>query len=56
MMTHDYRRRGTTPLIPTLNVLTGVVVDQCLPRRRQTEGLTFLRRIDREGPKGVACK
>jgi transposase len=52
-MTHDYRRHGTTTLFAALDVLTGTVIGQCLPRHRHTEFLTFLRRIDREVPKGL---
>jgi transposase len=53
-MTHDYRRHGTTTLFAALNVLTGVVIGQCLPRHRHEEFLKFLRTIDREVPKGFA--
>ncbi len=35
-------------------MLTGVVIGQCLPRHRHDEFLTFLRRVDREVPKGLA--
>jgi len=52
-MTHDYKRNGTTTLFAALNVLTGVVIGQCLPRHRNDEFLKFLRRIDRETPKGL---
>src|SRR5437660_914665 len=52
-MTHDYKRNGTTTLFAALNVLTGVVIGQCLPRHRNGEFLTFLRRIDKEVPKGL---
>jgi len=47
-MTHDYKRNGTTTLFAALNVLTGVVIGQCLPRHRHEEFLIFLRRINRE--------
>jgi transposase len=50
-MTHDYKRHGTTTLFAALNVLTGTVIGQCLPRHRNTEFLKFLRTIDREVPK-----
>jgi transposase len=50
-MTHDYKRNGTTTLFAALDVLTGSVIGQCLPRHRHTEFLTFLRTIDREIPK-----
>ena len=53
-MTHDYKRNGTTTLFAALDVLTGVVIGQCLPRHRHEEFLTFLRRIDREVPKALA--
>src|SRR5664280_1488818 len=53
-MTHDYKRNGTTTLFAALNVLTGVVIGQCLPRHRHEEFLKFLRRIDREVPTGLA--
>ena len=52
-MTHDYKRHGTTTLFAALNVLTGVVIGECLPRHRHGEFLTFLRKIDREVPKGL---
>jgi transposase len=52
-MTHDYKRNGTTTLFAALDVLTGVVIAQCLPRHRHTEFLKFLRTIDREVPKGL---
>src|SRR5207302_1177377 len=50
-MTHDYKRNGTTTLFAALNVLTGIVIGQCLPRHRHDEFLRFLRRIDRAIPK-----
>ena len=53
-MTHDYKRNGTTTLFAALDVLTGKVIGQCLPRHRNDEFLRFLRRIDREVPKGMA--
>ena len=49
-MTHDYKRNGTTTLFAALDVLTGSVIGQCLPRHRHTEFLTFLKTIDREVP------
>jgi transposase len=53
-MTHDYKRNGTTTLFAALNVLTGVVIGECLPRHRHGEFLKFLKKIDREVPKGLA--
>jgi transposase len=52
-MTHDYKRNGTTTLFAALDVLTGAVIGQCLPRHRHAEFLKFLRIIDREVPKGL---
>ncbi|MEO9174150.1 MAG: IS630 family transposase [Gaiellales bacterium] len=52
-MTHDYKRNGTTTLFAALNVLTGAVIAQCLPRHRHIEFLTFLRTIEREVPNGL---
>ena len=52
-MTHDYKRNGTTTLFAALDVLTGSVIGQCLPRHRHIEFLKFLRTIDREVPNGL---
>ncbi len=52
-MTHDYKRNGTTTLFAALDVLTGKVIGQCLPRHRHDEFLKFLRTIDREVPTGL---
>jgi transposase len=53
-MTHDYKRNGTTTLFAALNVLTGVVIGECLPRHRHTEFLRFLRRIQRAVPANLS--
>jgi transposase len=47
-MTHDYKRHGTTTLFAALNVATGKVIGECLPRHRAKEFLIFLKKIDRE--------
>ena len=47
-MTHDYKRHGTTTLFAALDVLTGKVIGQCLPRHRHTEFLKFLKTINAE--------
>jgi len=52
-MTHDYKRNGTATLFAALDVLTGKVIGQCLPRHRHEEFLKFLRTIDREVPRGL---
>ncbi len=46
-MTHDYLRHGTTTLFAALDVKSGLVVGECLPRHRAKEFLRFLRRINR---------
>jgi len=53
-MTHDYKRNGTATLFAALDVLTGKVIGQCLPRHRHTEFVKFLRTIDREVPEELA--
>ena len=50
-MTHDYKRNGTTTLFAALNVLTGVVIGQCMAKHRNIEFLKFLRTIDGQVPK-----
>ena len=49
-MTHDYKRNGTTTLFAALDVLTGTVIGQCLPRHTHIEFLRFLMKIDRGSP------
>jgi len=48
--THDYTRHGTTTLFAALDVATGSVIGQCLPRHRSQEFLTFLRTIEGNVP------
>src|SRR6478736_5307718 len=50
-MTHDDKRNGTTTLFAAMDVLTGTVIGQCLPRHRHEEFLTFLKTIDAEVPR-----
>jgi transposase len=45
-MTHDYKRNGTTTLFAALNVKTGEVIGECLPRHRAKEFVKFLNKID----------
>jgi len=52
-LTHDYKRNGTTTLFAALDVLTGEVIGQCLPRHRHEEFLKFLKTIDAEVPQGL---
>jgi transposase len=53
-MTHDYKRNGTTTLFAALDVLSGKVIGQCLPQHTNNELLHFLKKVDREVPKGLA--
>jgi transposase len=46
-MTHDYKRNGTTTLFAALNVKTGEVIGECLPRHRAKEFIRFLKTIER---------
>lgn len=47
-MTHDYKRNGTTTLFAALNVATGEVIDECLPRHRHDEFLLFLKKLEKQ--------
>lgn len=49
--THDYKRHGTTTLFAALDVATGEVAGECLPRHRHQEFLRFLRMVDIAFPK-----
>jgi transposase len=46
-MTHDYKRNGTTTLFAALDVASGQVIGECLPRHRAKEFIRFLKKIDR---------
>lgn len=52
-MTHDYKRHGTTTLFAAMNVATGVVVHDCMPRHRHQEFLKFLRKVERSVEPGL---
>jgi transposase len=49
-MTHDYKRHGTTTLFAALDVATGEVLHECMPRHRHQEFLRFIRTIDHNVP------
>ncbi|MEO7146934.1 MAG: IS630 family transposase, partial [Terrimesophilobacter sp.] len=51
--THDYKRNGTTTLFAALEVATGKVIGQCLPKHRHNEFLAFLKTIEHEVPTGL---
>jgi transposase len=52
-MTHDYKRNGTTTLFAALDVKTGQVIGECLPKHRAKEFIRFLKTIDRTIAKGL---
>ncbi len=49
-LTHDYKRNGTTTLFAALDVASGKVIGECLPRHRAKEFLAFPRKLLRETP------
>jgi transposase len=49
-MTHDYKRHGTTTLFAALDVKTGSVIHECMPRHRAAEFLRFARKVVRSVP------
>lgn len=53
-LTHDYKRHGTTTLFAALQVAEGRVIGECYQQHRHQEFLRFLKRLDREFPKGKA--
>lgn len=52
--THDYKRHGTTTLFAALNVASGKIHHQCLPRHRRDEFLRFMRHLERRVTKGLS--
>lgn len=50
MLTHDYKRNGTTTLFAALSLLDGQVVGDCMPRHRHQKFIRFLKKIDAETP------
>lgn len=52
-LTHDYERHGTTTLFAALNVATGEVQHECLPRHRRQEFLASMRDVERSVEKGL---
>ncbi|MGH7476001.1 MAG: IS630 family transposase [Longimicrobiales bacterium] len=49
-LTHDYKRHGTTTLFAALDVRTGSVIHECMPRHRAAEFLRFARKVVRSVP------
>lgn len=53
-MTHDYERHGTTTLFAALNVASGEIQHECLPRHRRVEFLQFMTGVEATVPKGLS--
>ena len=49
-LTHAYQRNGTTTLFAALEMASGKLIGQCLPRHRHQEWLKFLKLIDAQTP------
>ncbi|WP_420634345.1 IS630 family transposase [Candidatus Palauibacter sp.] len=47
-MTHDYKRHGTTTLFAALDVATGDVIHECMPRHRHQEFLRFMSEVEKQ--------
>ncbi len=52
-MTHDYKRHGTTTLFAALNMATGHVLHDCMPRHRHQEFLKFMKTVERSVKPGL---
>ena len=50
---HDYKRHGVTSLFAALDIATGKVIGQCLPRHRAAEFRKFLDQIEANVPKDL---
>jgi len=54
LLYHDYQPNGTTTLFAALNVQTGTVIGECLPKHRHDEFLRFMRKLDRQTDQDLA--
>jgi len=52
-MTHDYKRHGTTTLFAALEVETGRIIHECMPRHRHQEFLKFIKTMERNVEPGL---
>lgn len=52
-MTFDYKRHGTTTLFAALDVATGEVLHDCMPRHRHQEFLRFMKRVEKCVERGL---
>ena len=53
IMTHDYKRHGTTTLFAALDVPEGKIIGRCMQRRRHQEFIEFLNAAEHEVPVGM---
>lgn len=53
-MTHDYKRNGTTTLFAAIELLSGAVIGECMPKHRHQEWIKFLKMIDERTPQELA--
>ena len=53
-MTHDYERHGTTTLFAALNVASGEIHHDCLPRHRRVEFLQFMTGVEKTVEQGLS--
>jgi putative transposase len=52
-VTHDYIRNGTTTVFAALDVASGQVITECMPRHRHQEFLRFLKHVDANVPQDL---
>ena len=52
--THDYKRHGTTTLFAALDLATGHIIRECMPKHRHQEFIAFMRKVVRTVPKPLA--
>lgn len=52
-MTHDYKRHGTTTLFAALDVATGELIHDCMPRHRHQEFLKFIKTVEHNVEPGL---
>jgi transposase len=52
-MTFDYKRHGTTTLFAALDVATGEVLHDCMPRHRHQEFLKFMKQVEKSVEPGL---
>ena len=51
--THDYKRHGTTTLLRPLDVATGHIIQECMPKHRHQEFLRFMNTVVRTTAKDL---